>query len=126
MRCAVRGTDAGRSTTGSPASTSSTSTGAGRLSQDQVCDAHPELIRAAKNVGTAVVDAVPDLRGGPAAPRHVRVRPAAAGPRQVRHDGQGDATRSNRRREELSAYVVEACVGCRWHHLRRVLPVGGR
>ena len=24
----------------------------GRLSQDQVCDAHPELIRAAKNVGT--------------------------------------------------------------------------
>src|SRR3954467_11033677 len=24
----------------------------GRLRQDQVCDAHPELIRAAKNVGT--------------------------------------------------------------------------
>ena len=25
-----------------------------------------------------------------------------------------------------NAYVVEACVGCRWHHLRKVLPVGGR
>ena len=36
-----------------------------------------------------VDDGVPDLRGGPAAPRHVRVRPAAAGPRQVRDDGQG-------------------------------------
>ena len=35
----------------------------GRLSQDQVCDAHPELIRAATNVGVAARPAVPDLRG---------------------------------------------------------------
>jgi hypothetical protein len=27
--------------------------------------------------------------------------------------------------DELTAYVVEACVECRWHHLLRVLPVGG-
>ena len=26
----------------------------------------------------------------------------------------------------LTAYVVEACVECRWHHLLRVLPIGGR
>src|SRR5919109_499433 len=32
----------------------------------------------------------------------------------------------DRRRDELWAYVVEACVGCHWHHLRQVLPVGGR
>ena len=32
----------------------------------------------------------------------------------------------NNRPEELNAYVVEACVECRWHHLLRVLPVGGR
>ena len=32
----------------------------------------------------------------------------------------------DRRHEELSAYVVEACVACHWHHLRSVLPVGGR
>mgnify|MGYP000429149550 CR=1 FL=1 len=25
----------------------------------------------------------------------------------------------------VPAYVVEACVECRWHHLLRVLPVGG-
>jgi hypothetical protein len=31
----------------------------------------------------------------------------------------------NRRRDELSAYVVEACVGCHWHHLRKVIPLGG-
>lgn len=28
------------------------------------------------------------------------------------------------RGDDLTAYVVEACVGCRWHHLLRVLPVG--
>ena len=28
--------------------------------------------------------------------------------------------------DKLTAYVVEACIGCRWHHLRTVLPVGGR
>ena len=30
----------------------------------------------------------------------------------------------NARPDELTAYVVEACVSCRWHHLLRVLPVG--
>ena len=33
----------------------------GRLSQDQVCDAHPELIRAASNVGTEITDRLSDL-----------------------------------------------------------------
>ena len=32
----------------------------------------------------------------------------------------------NDRSEELSAYVVEACVECRWNHVLRVIPVGGR
>ena len=26
----------------------------------------------------------------------------------------------------INAYVVEACVECRWNHLLRVIPVGGR
>ena len=30
------------------------------------------------------------------------------------------------RADDLTAYVVEACVECRWHHLLRVLPLGGR
>ena len=31
----------------------------------------------------------------------------------------------NARPDELTAYVVEACVACRWHHLLRVQPLGG-
>ena len=97
----------------------------GRLSQDQVCDAHPELIRAAKNVGTPATTPCPiceqeDLRlvtyvFGPRLPAHGRCVTTAKELRAL-----------DRRADELSAYVVEACVGCHWHHLRRVLPVGGR
>jgi hypothetical protein len=32
----------------------------------------------------------------------------------------------NQRAEDLTAYVVEACIACKWHHLLRILPVGGR
>ena len=97
----------------------------GRLSQEQVCDAHPELIRAAKNVGTEASTPCPiceedQLRlvtyvFGPRLPAHGRCVTTAK-----------EMTALNRRKDELSAYVVEACVACRWHHLRSVLPVGGR
>jgi Family of unknown function (DUF5318) len=95
----------------------------GRLRQDQVCDAHPELIRAAKNIGTEAssvcpICAEPGLRlvtyvFGPRLPAHGRCVSTAK-----------ELNTLNARSEELTAYVVEACVECRWHHLLRVLPVG--
>lgn len=97
----------------------------GRLRQDQVCDAHPELIRAAKNVGTAVELPCPICEE-----HGLRLVTYVFGPR-LPAQGRCVSTAKelsmlNRRREELSAYVVEACVECQWHHLRSVLPVGGR
>lgn len=96
----------------------------GRLSQDQVCDAHPELIRAAKNVGTPTTSPCPICEGGDTLrlvtyvfgarlPAHGRCVSTAKELRQL-----------DRRRDELTAYVVEACVDCQWHHLRTVLPIG--
>jgi hypothetical protein len=97
----------------------------GRLGRDQVCDAHPELIRAATNVGTPTTMTCPiceevQLRlvtyvFGPRLPPQGRCVSTAK-----------EMTSLNRRRDDLSAYIVEACIGCRWHHLLRVLPVGGR
>lgn len=97
----------------------------GRLARDQVCDAHHELIRAATNVGTPVETLCPICEGhglrlvtyvfGPKLPSHGRCVSTAK-----------ELAVLNRRREELTAYVVEACVECHWHHLRKVLPVGGR
>ena len=52
---------------------------------------------------------------GPRLPAHGRVlsQPKEAVP----------FTRSN---DLYTAYVVEACRKCAWHHLLRVLPIGGR
>ena len=97
----------------------------GRLSQEQVCDAHPELIRAAANVGTEVAAVCPICAG-----HQLRLVTYVFGARLPAHgrcvSTAKEMAQLHRRREELTAYVVEACVGCRWHHLRTVLPVGGR
>ena len=97
----------------------------GRLRKDQVCDAHPELIRAAANVGSKTSVRCPicdecEVRlvtyvFGPRLPSFGRVITTRA-----------DLVRMNRRPDELTAYTVEACVECRWHHLLRVVPLGGR
>ena len=97
----------------------------GRLRQDQICDAHPELIRAARNVGTKATAKCPICADeslhlvtyvfGARLPAHGRCVSTAA-----------DLAKLNERADELTAYVVEACTACRWHHLLKVLPVGGR
>lgn len=97
----------------------------GRLRRDQVCDAHPELIRAATNFGAPTTSRCPICEEqelvlvtyvfGPRLPAFGRVVSTAAQMAEL-----------NRRTDDLAAYVVEACTGCRWHHLLRVLPVGGR
>lgn len=97
----------------------------GRLRRDQVCDAHPELIRAATNFGQPTKVRCPICEEqevvlvtyvfGPRLPAFGRVVSKAS-----------DMATLDRRSDELAAYVVEACTGCRWHHLLKVLPVGGR
>ena len=90
-----------------------------------MCDAHPELIRAAKNVGTPTGHTCPICEE-----QELRLVTYVFGPRLPAHGRCVSTAKElavlNRRRDELSAYVVEACIGCHWHHLRKVLPVGGR
>jgi hypothetical protein len=97
----------------------------GRLRREQVCDAHPELIRAAKNMGAPSSVTCPICEEvklvlvtyvfGARLPSHGRCVSTKE-----------ELAKFNTRDDELDAYVVEACVNCRWHHLLRVLPVGGR
>lgn len=97
----------------------------GRLRQDQVCDAHPELIRAARNVGSPSRALCPICQAAP-----LRLVTYVFGPRLPAHGRCVSTAKEmnaiNQRGDELTAYVVEACVECRWHHLLRVLPVGAR
>ena len=95
----------------------------GRLRQDQVCDAHPELIRAAKNIGSEATSSCPIC-----AESGLRLVTYVFGPRLPAHGRCVSTAKElntlNGRTEELTAYVVEACIDCKWHHLLRVLPVG--
>ena len=97
----------------------------GRVSRDSVCDAHPELIRAARNLGepTATVCPICEKENvvlvtyifGHGLPKHGKCV-----------TDRKDVEKLQRTPYDYAAYVVEACVGCRWHHLLRVLPVQGR
>jgi Family of unknown function (DUF5318) len=97
----------------------------GRLSRLDVCDAHPELLRAARNVGRAVDESCPVCEDatlvhvtyvfGPRLPPNGRCPGSAA-----------ELARLCRRNDEVACYVVEVCPECAWNHLARMYPAGGR
>jgi len=95
----------------------------GRVSRTEVCDAHPELIRAARNVGTETSADCPICEDD-----KLRIVTYVFGHR-IPASGKCVTTKQELQQlgvksdGELTAYVVEACPECRWHHLLRVLPL---
>ena len=92
---------------------------AGRVSRNDVCDAHPELLRAARNVGDPVGKACPVCRSKQLF--YVSYvygdRLRAANGRALSQPGELDALA--RKHDEFDCYVVEVCTKCRWNHLGR-------
>lgn len=96
----------------------------GRLAQHEVCDAHPELVRAALHAGSEIDELCPICEDdnlvivtyvfGPRLPAFGRCVTSKA-----------ELAKLARRREELAAYVVEVCRSCRWNHLARSFLIGG-
>jgi hypothetical protein len=91
----------------------------GRLTRLDVCDAHPELLRAARNVGLAAGHDCPVCSGNDI--RHV----AYVYGNDLR-GANGRCIVNASELEELGAahdefacYVVEVCPDCRWNHLAR-------
>ncbi|MDA8279162.1 MAG: DUF5318 family protein [Actinomycetota bacterium] len=97
----------------------------GRLGRPDVCDAHPELLRAARHIGVPVDEACPICES--AALVHVTY---VFGPR-LPAQGRCPATpteldRLLRRADPVVCYVVEVCPDCAWNHLVRMYPAGRR
>jgi hypothetical protein len=92
---------------------------AGRVSRNDVCDAHPELIRAARNVGDRVGKGCPVCRSKDLF--YVSYvygdRLRAANGRALSQPGELDALAQ--KHDEFDCYVVEVCTKCRWNHLGR-------
>jgi len=97
----------------------------GRLSRLDLCDAHPELLRAARNVGVPLSEECPIC--GEASVVHVTY---IFGPRLPAHgrcvSSPEELARLCRRADEVVCYVVEVCPDCAWNHLVRMYPAGGR
>lgn len=116
----------------------------GRIRREQLCDAHPDLVRAAKNFGDATSVKCPicvqdnvalvTYVFGPRLPSHGRCitkpheleefRQLAQHTEQQRaSDQSSDDNWSGTSATTYTAYVVECCRSCRWHHLLRSLPM---
>jgi hypothetical protein len=95
----------------------------GRVPRHEVCDAHPELLRAARNVGEVTPEDCPICSAakivevsfvfGPRMPKGGRCLTSPA-----------ELVALARRAARLRCYVVEVCPECSWNHLLRLVPLG--
>jgi hypothetical protein len=95
----------------------------GRLSRLDVCDAHPELLRAARNCGEATAQPCPVCEAEDLVTvSYVFGARLPASGRCV--TSRGELAKLHRTGRDLACYVVEVCPGCAWNHLLRSFPVG--
>lgn len=97
----------------------------GRLSRLDVCDAHPELLRAAENVGAEIEDDCPICGEG-----KLRLVSYVFGsrlpPSGTCVTSERELNRLSRTAKDLACYVVEVCPICAWNHLTRSFAVSAR
>ena len=90
----------------------------GLKGRPDVCDAHPELVRAGRNIGAPVDDDCPICEERSL--RHVtyvfggRGRHRNRGGRAVRRE---HLRATAERNGDINVYTVEVCPDCHWHHL---------
>ena len=96
----------------------------GRTQKIDVCDAHPELLRAARNVGKPDQGDLPHLHRDRPGHGDLRLRGQAPGRGPV--PGHGGRTQpAVPAPEPVLCFEVEVCPECAWHHLMRKYPAGG-
>ena len=97
----------------------------GRLAQHEVCDAHPELRRAAKNIARKTSELCPICEDA-----HLVLVTYAFGPHLPKSgyavEDRADMNKVRRTTTECTCYVVEVCHECGWNHLVQTFPVQGR
>ena len=96
----------------------------GTLQTADICDAHPELMRAAKNIGTDV-----DGRCPVCSHESLRLVRYVFGDELRTLSGrvvypEGWLDELARQHDQFTCYVVEVCVDCAWNHLLRSFLAG--
>jgi len=95
----------------------------GRLARHEVCDAHPELKRAAQSASEAT-----DMDCPICEEDQIVLVTYAFGAR-LPPSGRcittkGELAKLAKGRQQLAAYVVEVCPSCSWNHLARTFLLG--
>ncbi len=96
----------------------------GKRSREDVCDAHPELLRAAKNIGKPTNEACP-VCDEASTVEVTYVFGAKLPPGGTCPATKTELNRLLRREEPVLVYSVEVCTACKFHHLIRRYPGGG-
>jgi len=91
----------------------------GALTRLDVCDAHPELMRAAQNIGVDMGDQCPVCGDS-----NLRLVSYVYGEKLKQANGRAISDTSELLKlgascDEFACYDVEVCLDCRWNHLRR-------
>lgn len=96
----------------------------GRLAQHEVCDAHPELRRAAQHCSEPTSQLCPICEDA-----QVVLVSYVFGARLPAYGrcitSKVELAKLAKRKDELTCYVVEVCPDCSWNHLARTFPLGG-
>lgn len=97
----------------------------GFMSRAELCDAHPELVRAARHIGQAVGADCPMCEEG-----ELKMVFYTYGKELRRENGRvrrpEDLASLQDRFGEFECYVVEVCISCSWNHLVRSFTAGYR
>ena len=91
----------------------------GALTRLDVCDAHPELMRAAQNIGVDMRDQCPVCGES-----NLRLVKYVYGDKLKQANGRAISDTAELAKlgascDEFACYDVEVCLDCRWNHLRR-------
>ena len=114
----------GTSTTPWPAGPCCATSAAARSTRLDVCDAHPELLRAGRHLGEPSRRDCP-VCGARATCGSCRTSTATSSstPTAAASANERELAKLGATYDEFACYVVEVCVDCRWNHLdRQSLP----
>jgi len=97
---------------------------AGKIRKEDACDAHPELVRAASNLGKSTGDKCPICK------QQDTVEVTYVFGAKLPAGGTCPSTKTElnrllKREDPVQAYTVEVCTACHFHHLLRRYPGGG-
>jgi hypothetical protein len=96
----------------------------GTLRREDLCDAHPELLRAATNIGRKTGETCP-ICDEKELVEVTYVFGAKLPPGGTCPLTRADLLRLERRAEPVLCYAVEVCTACHFHHLARKWAAGG-